>query len=157
MPFSCATVTESSKIARSSNLPISEFGERYRQQFIDRLWMRGLFAIAGLYLIGVAIYMVALGYSTIQTQGVENRVADMGPTYTNAIQLRDRYRVLKDRQELKFADLGVWRTVSPAVHRPPVDAWLVRNRRSLLDRRRDLHGRAGIFHDPDSRRRKPRC
>ncbi|HTL56008.1 MAG TPA: hypothetical protein VL361_10040 [Candidatus Limnocylindrales bacterium] len=106
------TARRSTQADSKINLMPPEFGERYHQQFIDRLWMRGLFAVAGLYLIGVAIYMVALGYSTIQTQAVENRVADLGPTYTNAIQLRDRYRVLKDRQELKFAGLDCWNTTA---------------------------------------------
>ena len=39
-------------------------------------------------------------------------MADLGPTYTNAIQLRDRFKVLKDRQELKFAALDCWKTVA---------------------------------------------
>jgi len=36
----------------------------------------------------------------------------MGPTYTNAIQLRERYSVLKTRQELKFAALDCWKTAA---------------------------------------------
>jgi hypothetical protein len=35
----------------------------------------------------------------------------MGPTYTNAIQLRDRFKVLKDQQESKFAALDCYKTV----------------------------------------------
>ena len=95
-----------------SNLMPPEFALRYQQQFVDRLWMRGLLGVGALYLVGVAIYMVALGYSNLQTQGVENQVAELGPTYTNAIQLRDRYRVLTDRQELKFAGLDCWNTTA---------------------------------------------
>ena len=102
------TARRSAQTDPKVNLMPPEFAERYHQQFIDRLWMRGLLAVAGVYLIGVAIYMVALGYSTVQTQRVESQVAELGPTYTNAIQLRDRYKVLKDRQELKFAGLDCW-------------------------------------------------
>ncbi len=93
--------------ARTNLLPV-EYATRYHQQFVDRLWMRGVVAIGLLYLVFVAYYMSRLGYATYQTRGVEAQVAALGPTYTNAIQLRDRYKVLKDRQELKFAALDAW-------------------------------------------------
>ncbi len=94
------------------NLMPVDVTTRYQQQFVDRLWMRGLLALGALYMAGVAIYMVALAYASFKTQGVEQQVADLGPTYTNAIQLRDRFRVLKDRQELKFAGLDCWNTTA---------------------------------------------
>lgn len=95
-----------------SNLMPAEFTTRYRQRFVDRLWMRGLMAVVGLYLVGVAIYMLALGVLHFQTQSVEKDVAELGQSYTNAIQIRDRYRVLKDRQELKYAALDCWKAVA---------------------------------------------
>ncbi len=91
------------------NLLPREFTERYHQQFVDRLWMRGLGAVAGIYLLGVAIYFVALGFATWRTTQVEQQMAQLGPTYTNAIQLRDRLTILKDRQDLKFAALDCWK------------------------------------------------
>lgn len=91
-----------------SNLLPAEYTTKYEQQFHDRLWMRGLLAVGALYLVGVAIYMVALGYATFRTSSVENQVALLGPTYTNAIQLRDRFKVLKERSDLKFAALDCW-------------------------------------------------
>jgi hypothetical protein len=97
--------------ARANLMPI-EFVTRYQQQFVDRLWMRGLLALGGLYLLGVAIYMIALGYATYRTDAVEKEVALLGPTYTNAIQLRDRFKVLKERQELKYAGLDCWSTTA---------------------------------------------
>jgi len=92
---------------RASLLPL-EYSTRYQQQFIDRLWMRGLLAVAAIYLLGVAIYGVALGFATFRTRGVEKAVANLGPQYTNSVQLKARYQVLKDRQELKFAALECW-------------------------------------------------
>ena len=106
------TARRSAQADPKANLMPPEFAERYHQQFVDRLWMRGLLAVGAIYLLGVAIYMAALGYSSFQTQAVENQVAELGPTYTNAIQLRDRYKVLKDRQELKFAGLDCWNTTA---------------------------------------------
>jgi len=92
---------------RATLLPL-EFSTRYQQQFVDRLWMRGLLAVAGLYLLGVAVYGVALGFATFRTRGVEKQAAALGAQYTNTIQLKARYQVLKDRQELKFAALECW-------------------------------------------------
>src|SRR4029077_20802158 len=96
---------------RSSLLPL-EFSTRYQQQFVDRLWMRGLLAVAGIYLLGVAVYGVALGFATFRTPAVENRAASLGGSYTNSVQLKAKYQVLKDRQELKFAALDCWNLIA---------------------------------------------
>jgi len=92
---------------RASLLPL-EFATRYQQQFVDRLWMRGLLAVAAIYLLGVAVYGVALGVATFRTRAVEKAVADRGASFTNAVQSKLRYQVLKERQELKFAALECW-------------------------------------------------
>jgi hypothetical protein len=92
---------------RASLMP-PEFALRYQQQFVDRLWMRGLLGVAGLYVIGVVVYLVALGVANWRTGSVEKEVAQLGPTYTNAVQLKARYQVLKERQELKYAALDCW-------------------------------------------------
>jgi hypothetical protein len=96
---------------RASLLPL-EYSTRYQQQFVDRLWMRGLTAVLGLYLLGLAVYGVALGFATIRTRGVERHVTELGGQYTNSIQIKQRYQVLKDRQELKFAALECWNMVA---------------------------------------------
>jgi hypothetical protein len=89
-----------------------EYAERYRQQFVDRLWMRGLLGIGALYMIGVAIYLVALGFVSYQTGRVEAQVSQLASAYTNAMQLKARYQVLKERQELKYAGLDCWNAVA---------------------------------------------
>ncbi len=96
---------------RSNLLPV-EYAARYQQQFVDRLWMKGLLAVGALYLLGLVVYAGRLAYATVSTDGLESQVAALGQTYTNAIQLRDRYRVLKDRQELKYAGLDCWNTTA---------------------------------------------
>ena len=106
------TARRSAHTEPRANLMPPEFATRYRQQFVDRLWMRGLLAVGCLYLLGVAVYMVGLGYASYRTDGVEAQVALLGPTYTNAIQLRDRFKVLKERQELKYAGLDCWSTTA---------------------------------------------
>ncbi len=96
---------------RANLLPI-EFSTRYQQQFMDRLWMRGLTAVLGLYLLGLAVYGVALGVATFRTRAVEYGVAQIGTQYTNTMQLKARYQVLKDRQELKYAALDCWNHIA---------------------------------------------
>ena len=97
--------------ATSTLLP-PEVGTRYRQQFVDRLWMRGLGALVLLYLCGVVIYFGLLGVSWLRTSSVESEVTSLSNTYTNAMQLRARYDVLQDRQALKFAGLDCWMIVA---------------------------------------------
>jgi hypothetical protein len=94
------------------NLLPLEFATRYHQQFVDRLWMRGLFAVLGLYGVGLLVYFVALGVLNFQTKRVESNVASRAAAYTNVVELKARYNILKDRQELKFAALDCWEAVA---------------------------------------------
>ena len=96
---------------RAPLLP-AEFPARYRQQFIDHLWLRGLITTGILYAIGVVIYFCAVGWLTIQTRKVEQQVAGVSGSYTNAQQLKARLDVLKERQDLKYAALDCWKTVA---------------------------------------------
>jgi hypothetical protein len=91
-----------------ANLLPAEFTTRYHQQFVDRLWIRGLAAVGGIYLAVVLVYMAFLGYANWRTTQVEGQLAALSPDYTNAIQLRDRFKVLKERQDLKYAALDCW-------------------------------------------------
>ncbi|MGA2788602.1 MAG: hypothetical protein ABSF60_13855, partial [Verrucomicrobiota bacterium] len=97
--------------SRATLLP-AEFPAHYHQQFVDRLWLRGLVMTGVLYAIGVAIYFCAVGLLTIQTQKAERSVADISGSYTNALLLKARYDVLKERQELKYAALDCWKIVA---------------------------------------------
>jgi hypothetical protein len=97
--------------SRAALLPV-EFPARYQQQFVDRLWLRGLVTTGVLYAISVAIYFCATGFLAIQTHKVEQAVADKSGSYTNALQLKAQYDVLKERQELKYAALDCWKIVA---------------------------------------------
>jgi hypothetical protein len=90
----------------------AEFPVRYRQQFVDRLWLRGLAATGVLYAIGVAIYFCATGLLFLQTRKVEQAVAAISGSYTNVMELKARYDVLKERQDLKYAALDCWKVVA---------------------------------------------
>lgn len=102
---------------RATLLP-AEFTARYRDQFFDRLWLRGLMAVGILYAIGVAIYFCATGVLRYQTHRWEQKVADIGSSYTNAMRIKAKYNVLKERQELKFAALDCWKILAEQM--PPI-------------------------------------
>lgn len=95
-----------------ANLMPLEYASRYQQQFVDRLWMRGLLAIAALYILGVIVYGVAVAVAGYRTGLVEKQVSALAPAYTNAILQKARFEVLKDRQELKYAALNAYNLVA---------------------------------------------
>src|ERR1035437_9315157 len=97
-------------------LPV-EFPVRYHQQFVDHLWLRGLVTTGVLYAIGVAIYFCAVVFLSIQTHKVEQALADQSGSYTNALQLKAQYDVLKERQEVKYAALDCWKIVAEQLDR----------------------------------------
>jgi hypothetical protein len=90
----------------------AEFPARYHQQFVDRLWLRGLMATGVLYAIGVVIYFCATGVLAYRTHGVEQQVAALSGSYTNVMELKARSNVLKERQDLKYAALDCWKVVA---------------------------------------------
>jgi hypothetical protein len=113
-PVELAALT-ARRVARSdgaTNLVPGEISTRYRNQFWDSLWLRGGLAVGGLYLLGITIYFAALFVQDFRVTRVETQVASLGASYTNAIQLRERYQVLKTRQELKFAALDCWKVTA---------------------------------------------
>ena len=98
--------------AGKSNLLPPEFTAHYHQQFVDRLWLRGL-AYTGLaYAVFLAIYFCATTVLNFRTTGVESRVAAISNDYTNALQLKARFGVLQERQQLKYAALDAWQLVA---------------------------------------------
>jgi hypothetical protein len=95
-----------------NNLMPPEFATRYQQQFVDRLWGRGLLAALAVYAICLAIYFVALIVFSHLTGRVEEQAAGISKDYTNSIQLTGMLGVLKEREELKFAALDCWEAVA---------------------------------------------
>jgi hypothetical protein len=89
-----------------------EFSARYHQQFVDRLWLRGLITTGILYAIGVVIYFCATTVLSYKTVAVEQQAAQLGDSYTNVLQLKARYTVLAQRQQLKYAALDCWKIVA---------------------------------------------
>lgn len=103
------------RAAEANGLPSllpQEHATRYRQRFVDRIWMTGLTAVVGLYLLGVILYFAALGVLQFQLERVQARIEALAPQYTNAAQLKARLQVLQDRQDLRFAALDCYKLVA---------------------------------------------
>lgn len=94
------------------NLLPAEFSARYQQQFVDRLWLTGLFYALVVYGIFLAVYFSAAEIRKWQAKSVESKVAAISNEYTNTVQLQARLNVLKERAQLKYAALDSWKIVA---------------------------------------------
>jgi hypothetical protein len=94
------------------NLLPSDYASRYRQQLIDRLWIRALMAVGLIYVVGVAIYFGWTQVVRFQHQRLEDQVAKLTGSYTNAVRLKEEVRVLQDQLDLQFAALDAWKAVA---------------------------------------------
>lgn len=105
-------VTQTPQGSAVAALLPAEFSTRYREQFRDRLWLHGLYAAGVVYVIYVAFYFCMVQLRTYQYEKVQQQVNSLADTYTSAMQLRARYGVLQQRENLKFAALDCWKLVA---------------------------------------------
>jgi hypothetical protein len=95
-----------------TNLLPPEHATRYKQQFVDRLWMRGLGAVIALYVIVVALYLGWAQFAKWRYDTVQDQIVAIGSNYTNTMQLKERVRVLQDQLDLQYAALDCWKSVA---------------------------------------------
>jgi hypothetical protein len=98
--------------AASTSLLPPEFAARYHQQFVDRLWMRGLVTVVAFYILGVLFYFGMLYVFELKDNKVKSDLAAMGSSYTNSVRDVDQIQILKHRQALKYAALDCWKAVA---------------------------------------------
>jgi Tfp pilus assembly protein PilN len=96
----------------SANLLLPEFAARYRQEFIDRLWMRGLGAAMVVYILVVLGYFIAVQALRVRVAQVKKQVAGISQSYTNAQQLKAQVGILQEQSNLKYAALDCLKTAS---------------------------------------------
>jgi hypothetical protein len=89
-----------------------EFTARYRQQFIDRLWMRGLGGVVLLYIFFVIIYFGLTEWAKWRLDSVNSEIALKANSYTNALQMREQVKVLQDQLDLQYAALETYKAVA---------------------------------------------
>jgi hypothetical protein len=98
--------------ATGTSLLPQEFADRFHQQFVDRLWLRGLVSLLALYILGVLFYFGVLYVFEMKLDTVKAQVRGMGPSYTNALRNIAQIEILKNRGKLKYAALDCWKAVA---------------------------------------------
>jgi len=98
-----------------ASLVPAEFTARYRQQFVDRIWMRSAFAAALVYLFIVFIYLALVQYMDFSVSKIEAEARGLSGSYTNALRLKDRVRVMQDELNLQFAALECYKAVATEI------------------------------------------
>jgi hypothetical protein len=96
----------------TTNLVPPEYGTRYQQQLVDRLWMTGLGSLLGVYIVGVLIYLGALWVLNFQYRGVQSQITALSGSYTNAVKLKEETEVLQEQLHLKYAALDCFKAVA---------------------------------------------
>ena len=110
------TAKRAAAAGRPCLMPV-EFAARYHQQFVDRLWLRGLFYAGAAYAAFLVCYFCAATVLGYRVSGVENQASALANGYTNSLQLKAVYGVLAERQQLKYAALDSWQWVAQGL--PP--------------------------------------
>ena len=105
------TARRAARSNAASLLP-TEYSARYHQQNIDRLWMRGLFGVLILYLVGLVIYGSAVMVLNIQLGKVQGKLSSISGAYTNVVQMKERVGLLQEQVALKYAALDCWKAAS---------------------------------------------
>ncbi len=96
----------------TANLMPTEHQARYRQQFVDRLWMRGLGALILVYLFFVLLYFAGVQVLEHQDARLRAELASLSASYTNALQLKEHVRVFTEQAELKYGALNSLRVAA---------------------------------------------
>jgi len=99
---------------RASLLP-REFSARYRQQFIDGLWMRGVILAVGIYLAGVLMYFGALYSLRLKLQTDQRDLTAITQSFTDSQKDRQEIDILQKRADLQYAALDAWKAVAEAM------------------------------------------
>lgn len=94
-----------------STLVPAEYIERYKQQFIDRLWMSGVAAVILVYLCGVLVYFGFLEVLKFRYAQLQSKANAISAVYTNTLAVKAQIQVLEDQLNLKNAVLDAWYAV----------------------------------------------
>ncbi|MDB6016130.1 MAG: Fimbrial assembly family protein [Pedosphaera sp.] len=103
------TANRSARADLKAGILPTEYFDRYHQQFVNRLWIRGLGAVLSVYVFGVLVYFSMLSVQTYQTQKVDTEMRGMSLNYTNTLKLKAQRNILQERAALKFASLDCWK------------------------------------------------
>ncbi|MGC8742632.1 MAG: hypothetical protein ACP5T0_01980 [Verrucomicrobiia bacterium] len=94
-----------------STLVPPEYSERYKQQFIDRLWMSGVGAAILVYLACVLIYFGYVEVLKFKYNQLQTKASALSAVYTNTLAVKAQIQVLEDQLSLKNAVLDAYYAV----------------------------------------------
>lgn len=106
------TARRASRENAATSLVPADYIARYRQRFVDRIWMRSLFAVIILYLFGVFIYLALVQVVDMRVSKTEQEARNLAGSFTNALRYRDQVRVMQDQLNLQFASLDCYRAIA---------------------------------------------
>ena len=95
-----------------ANLLPEEHSTRYRQQYIDGMWMKGVGTMVLFYIFGVLIYFVMLEWMHRDSIDLQTRVRSTAVQYTNVLKMQARIDILQEQVDLKFSALECLRIIS---------------------------------------------
>ena len=107
-----ASVDYTTKRLNSANLMPEDVRTKYRQQYIDGMWMSSLGGVLLAYIFGVLIYFVALEWLQSKDIELQNLTRSRATTYTNAMELQAKVQVLQEQLDLKFSALDSLKVIS---------------------------------------------
>lgn len=97
---------------KTTNLLPEEYAARYKQQFIDRLWMRALGAVVALYMAGVLVYIGIAKVAEYRYDSMQKEVGQLGVAFTNTIRLKEQLTVMQDTLDLQYAALECYKAIA---------------------------------------------
>lgn len=95
-----------------ANLVPAEVQARYRQEFVDWLWMRTLGGVALVYVFVVLSYLAWLSVLDYQKLRVDQQIALRQARFNQALQLKARLEILQEQVNLRFAALDCWKAAA---------------------------------------------
>lgn len=95
----------------ASLLP-AEYAARYRQQFVDRLWMQGVGAVLLVYVAVVLVYFGLTEWARLRLDKLNDEIALKAGAYTNALHMKEQVRVLQDQLDLQYAALDTYKAIA---------------------------------------------
>ncbi|MGB0582448.1 MAG: hypothetical protein ACPGVU_22375, partial [Limisphaerales bacterium] len=97
---------------QGADLLPGDIKDRYRQRWIDGIWMHGLATAVMVYAFGVLLYFAALEALKYQRKQLNAEVQQLTGPYTAALEAKARVNVLQEQVALKYATLEALRAVS---------------------------------------------
>ena len=96
----------------TTNLMLEDIRIKYRQQYIDGMWMSSLGGIALVYIFAVLLYFVALEWRRGENIDIQTGLRSKANSYTNAMQLQAKVNILQEQVDLKYYALDCLKVIS---------------------------------------------